>query len=73
MIVSPRSSHTSGMDMIWNDVRIVSERLLADPAPASLLGDLAILQSSHLSIGAQLSISSRIIWIINALHTKLSN
>jgi hypothetical protein len=28
--------------MIWNDVRIVSERLLADPALASLLSDLAI-------------------------------
>jgi hypothetical protein len=59
--------------MIWNDVRIVSERVLADTALASLLSDLAIHQSSHLSIRAQLPISARMIRIVNALHTKLFN
>ena len=37
MIVSPRSSHASGMDVIGHDVVVVGEGFLADGALSALL------------------------------------
>ena len=71
VIVSPCSSHTFGIDMVWDNIRIVSKRYLADPTLASLFADLAIHQCSHFWIGAEFSISPRMMWIVDALHAKL--
>jgi hypothetical protein len=71
VIVSPCSSHTLGIDMVWDNIRIVSKRYLADPTLASLFADLAIHQSSHLSIGTEFPISPRMMWIVDSLYAKL--
>jgi hypothetical protein len=71
VIVSPCSSHTFGIDMVWDDVRIVCKRYLADPALAFLFADLAIHQSSHLSIGTEFPITPRMMWIIDSLYAKI--
>jgi len=71
VIVSPRSSHTSWMDMVRDDVRIAGERFFTDCTSAVLLGDLAIHQSSHLSVGSKFTISPRIMRVVDALHAKL--
>jgi len=71
VIVTPGSSHAFGMDMVWDDVRIVGEPFFADPALASVLSNLPIHQSSHLSIGTEFPISPRMMRIVDSLHAEL--
>ena len=52
MIVSPRSSHAAGMDMVGYDVAIIRELSAADAAFTSLGDDLSSEQLTHLSIRA---------------------
>jgi len=49
MIISPRSSHSLGIFVVWNDVVIVRELFVADRADARLLSNLAIQQLAHLA------------------------
>jgi hypothetical protein len=71
MIVSPGSSHASGMDVIGHDVVVVGEGFLADGALSALLDDLAIEQLSHLRVGTELAVSSRVIRVFDTLHSQL--
>ena len=48
MIVSPRPAHTLRVPMVRDDVVVVRELFMADPAYPTLLPDLAIQQFPHL-------------------------
>ena len=71
MIISPRSSHAFGMDVIGHDVVIVREGIQADAALSVLLDDLPIEQLPHLRVGTELAVSPRVMWIVDPLHAKL--
>ena len=58
MIVSPRSSHASGMNVVGDDVVVVGEGFLADGASSVLLDDLAMEQLPHLRVGTELPVSA---------------
>jgi hypothetical protein len=71
MIVSPRSSHASGMDVIGHDVVVVGEGILADGARSVLLDDLAIEQPPHLRVGTEFAVSSGVMRVFDTLHSQL--
>jgi len=48
MVVSPRSTHSLWIPMVWNHVVVVSELFVADRADASLFADLSVEQIPHL-------------------------
>ncbi len=73
MIVSPRSSHASGMDVIGHDVVVAGEGLQADGALSVLLDDLAIEQLPHLRVGTELAVASGMMRVFDTLHTELSD
>jgi len=73
MIVSPRSSHASGTDVIRHDIVVIGERRQADGARFVLLDDLAIEQLPHLRIGTELAVSPGMMWVFDTLHTALSD
>ncbi len=52
MVVSPRSSHTSWMNVIGHDVAVVGERRLTDGALPVLFDNLAVEQLPHLCLGS---------------------
>ena len=71
VIISPCSSHAFGVDMIWHDVVVVRESVLADTAPSVLRYDLAIEQLPHLSIGTELTKATRMMRIVDLLNAHL--
>jgi hypothetical protein len=73
MIVSPRPSHSPWADVVRHDITIVREFGAADAAFTALGNDLSIDQLAHFSIGAELTISSRMKRIFNSAYTQLSN
>jgi hypothetical protein len=72
MIVSPRSSHTAGINMVGHHVRVFSEFSVADSAFAALGDDLSVQQLPHLRIGADFSVSSRVSRIVNSTDSHLA-
>jgi hypothetical protein len=70
MVISPRSTHSFGILMVWNDVVVVGELFVADRAYSGLLPHLAVQQFPHLRGGSQLPISSRVVRIFDALNSK---
>jgi hypothetical protein len=52
VIISPRTAHPAGMDMVGYDVAIIRELSAADAAFTSLGDDLSSEQLTHLSIRA---------------------
>jgi hypothetical protein len=73
MIVSPRSSHASGTDVIRHDVVVNGEPRQADGARFVLLGDLAINQLPHLRVGTELAVSPGMMRVFNPLYAQLSD
>jgi hypothetical protein len=72
MIVSPRSSHPSGVDVVRDNVAIVSELRTAESAFPDLRHDLSVEQFPHLPVGAEFAVSPRVIWILDPADTKLA-
>ena len=72
MVVSPRSSHATGIDMVGYDVGIVGELFFADRALAVLGNDFFIQELSHFRIRADLPVSSRVLEIIDSTHSHLA-
>src|SRR5579859_6316159 len=72
MIVPPRSSHSTGIDVVRNDVVIVRELSLAEGTYSILGGDLPIDQLSHLAVRADLPVSPRMLGIVNAANAHLA-
>jgi len=68
MIVSPRSSHAFGINVVGHDVVVVGEGFLADGALSALFEDLAIEQLPHLRVGTEFAVSSRMMRVFKTLH-----
>jgi len=48
VIVPPRSAHSLRILVVWNDVAVIREFVVADRANATLLPDLPVQQFPHL-------------------------
>src|SRR4051794_20216901 len=72
MIVPPCSSHSTGIDVVRNDVVIVRKRALAEGAHAILGGDLSVHQLAHFPIRTDLPVSARGLRILNAPDAHLA-
>jgi len=73
MVVSPRSSHSFGISVVWNDVVVVGELFVADCAYSLLLGDLSLQQFPHFARGSEFPISPRMMRIFNASNSRLKH
>ncbi len=71
VVVSPRSSHPFGLDVVGHDVATIRELFMADCAFPVLLDDLSVQQLSHLGWRPEFAKSSRVVRIFDALNTKL--
>jgi hypothetical protein len=71
MVVSPRSSHSFGVDVVGYDVVVVGELYMTQWAFPALLHDLAVEQLPHFRVGAKFPVSTRMMGILNPLHTQL--
>jgi len=49
MVISPRPSHSFGISVVWHNVVVVRELMVADCADAVLLGDLSLQKFPHFS------------------------
>ncbi len=72
MIVSPGSSHSSGMDMVGHNVAIVGEPLLAESAYPILQSNLPVEELPHFAVGAEFSVSPGMMRIFNAPNAHLA-
>jgi hypothetical protein len=65
MVVSPCSSHTTGIDVVGDDVAVVGERFLAEGAYAILGDDLPVEELPHLAVGAKFPVSSGMLRVLD--------
>jgi hypothetical protein len=49
MVISPRSSHAFRVSVVWDDVAVLGEFVVANRASAVLFGDLSVQELPHLS------------------------
>ena len=66
MIVSPRSAHTAGMDMVGYDVAIVGEWFVTKGALATLGGNLPVEEFPHFPVGAEFPVSPGVMRVFDA-------
>ena len=72
MVVPPRSSHSTGIDVVGHDIAVITERLVAKGAYA-ILGDyLAIKKLSHFAVGAKFPVSPRVLRVLDAANAHLA-
>jgi len=57
--------------VVGDDIAVISELLLADAANAVLGNDLTVEEFAHLSVGAQLPVSTGMLGIIDAPDPQL--
>jgi hypothetical protein len=68
MVVSPRSSHPSRINVVGHDIAIVGERHLANGALPVLFNNFPIKELPHLCFGAEFAVSPGVVRVFNALH-----
>jgi hypothetical protein len=70
VVVSPRPSHSSWINVIGHDVAIVRESHLTDGALPVLFGDLAVEQLPHLCFGAEFAVPPGVVRVVDTLHPQ---
>jgi hypothetical protein len=70
MIVSPCSSHSFGILVVRHNVAVICELFVADCAYPVLLDNLPLQKFPHFGGGPEFPVSSRVMWIFDALHSK---
>ena len=73
VIIPPRSSHSFGIPVIWNHVRVIRELFVTDRAFPVLLDNLPIQQFPHFSRRPEFPISPRMMRILNASNPRLQS
>src|ERR1700730_11663807 len=68
MVISPGSSHSFRILVVWHDVVVVGELFVADGTLPVLLDNLPIKRFSHFSRRPEFSISSWVMRIVDTLH-----
>jgi hypothetical protein len=71
MVVSPSSSHSFGIPVVWNDVVVVRELFVANCAYSLLFANFPLQKFPHFSGRPELSISPRMMRIFNAANPGL--
>ncbi len=70
VIVSPRSAHPFGGDVVRHNVAIFSEFLVTDSTLPVLLSNFAVQQLAHFCWRAEFAKPSGVVRIFDALDTK---
>ena len=70
MVISSCPSHAFGPFVVWHDVVVVGELFVADCTFPILLDDFLVQQLPHLCGRPALSISPRVVRILDTLDTK---
>ena len=73
MVISPCSSHSFRVSVVRYDFATVGKFLVADCTLAVLLDDLSVQQLPHLGWRTELAISPWMVWIFDALNTKVKS
>src|SRR5277367_637960 len=73
MVVSPRPSHSSRIDVVGHYVAIVRERHLTDGTLPVLFDNFSIKQLPHLCFGAEFAISPGVVRAFDTLHPQASS
>ena len=73
MVVSARASHSFWLSVVRYDVAAVGKFVVANGTFPSLLDDLSVQQLPHLGWRPQFAISPGMVWILDALNTKLKS
>jgi hypothetical protein len=72
MVVSPRSSHSSRIDVIGHDVVVIRERHMTDRALLILFDNFAVEQLPHLCFRAEFAITPGVMRVFDPLHARIS-
>jgi hypothetical protein len=72
MIVSPRSSHAAGMDVVGDNVGIICELYIAESTLAVLGHNLLVHQLSYFRVRANLSITAWVMGIVYPADSQLA-
>jgi hypothetical protein len=70
MIISPSSSHSSGILVVWHNVVVVRELMVADCADSVLFGDFPLQKRPYFGRGPEFPISSWVMRVFDTLHSK---
>jgi len=70
MVVSPRPSHPFGISVVWHNVVVVRELMVADCADSVLFGDFALQKFPHFGGRPEFPESSWVMRIFDTLHSK---
>ena len=70
MVISSRPSHAFGPFAIWHDVVVIRELFAADCTFPILLDDFPVQEHPHLCWRPELSISPRVVRILDALDSQ---
>ena len=73
VIISPSSSHAFGLDMVGHNFVVIHEDCPTNCALPVLLDDLSIQQLPHLCRRTEFAIPPGVVWIFDALNTKLKS
>jgi hypothetical protein len=72
MIVTPRTAHAAGTDVVGYDVVVVRELFVAESTLTFLGHNLLVQQLSHLRIRADLAITAWVMGIVDAADSQLT-
>jgi hypothetical protein len=72
MIISPGSSHTTGMDVVGHHVAVLGEHLLAESAESILRGNLPVEELPHFGVRPKLPVSAGMMRVFNAPNAHLA-
>jgi len=70
MVIPVGASHALWVDMVGHDITVVCKGYMAQRTFGILLRNLSIHQLSQFSGRPEFAVSSRVMWIVNALHTR---
>jgi hypothetical protein len=73
MIVSPRASHSSWIDVVGHDVAVIREGHLTDGTLPVLFYDFAVEQLPHLCFRAEFAISPGVMQVFDPLDAEVSD
>jgi hypothetical protein len=73
MVVSPRASHSSRINVVGHDVAAIREGYLTDGALPVLFDNFAVEQFPHLGFRAEFAISPGVMRVFDPLHPKMSH
>jgi hypothetical protein len=73
MVVSPRPSHSSRIDVVGYDVAVIRERHLTNRTLSILFDDFAVEHLPHLGLRPEFAVPSGVMRVFDPLHAKMSN